>query len=80
LKRLTLQSNASISSTHAISKIVALDQALLTQEMFVAFSKKSPCCSLVSDFGQGSSELTTDGSFDKMLDEAQAEWDAQTTQ
>jgi polar amino acid transport system substrate-binding protein len=58
--------------------IVALDQALLTQEMFLAFSKKSPCRSLASDFGQGISELTTDGSFDKMLNEAQAEWDAQT--
>ena len=56
-------------------KVVALDQALLTAEMFVAFSKKSPCRSLASDFGQGITELTTDGSFDKMLTEATAEWD-----
>ena len=33
-------------------KIVALNQALLSQEMFVAFSKKSPCRSLAGKFGQ----------------------------
>ena len=34
-------------------KVVALNQALISQEMFVAFSKKSPCRSLVEKFGQG---------------------------
>lgn len=56
-------------------KVVPLDQALLTAEMFVAFSKESPCASLASDFSQGITELTTDGSFDKMLNEATKEWD-----
>lgn len=56
-------------------KIVPLDQALLTAEMFVAFSKKSPCRSLAPEFGQGITDLTTDGSFDKMLDDATAAWD-----
>ena len=54
-----------------------LDQALLTAEMFVAFSKKSPCAALAEKFGQGITELTTDGSFDKMLSDATAEWDAE---
>lgn len=58
-------------------KVVPLDQALLTAEMFVAFSKKSSCRSLAPKFGQGITELTTDGSFDKMLNEATAEWDAE---
>lgn len=58
-------------------KVVPLDQALLSAEMFVAFSKKSPCRSLAPKFGQGIAELTTDGSFDKMLNEATAEWDAE---
>lgn len=58
-------------------KIVTLDQALLTAEMFVAFSKKSPCRSLAPGFGQGITERTTDGSFDKMLSEATAKWDAE---
>jgi len=58
-------------------KIVTLDQALLSAEMFVAFSKKSPCRSLAPGFGQGITERTTDGSFDKMLSEATAEWDAE---
>lgn len=56
-------------------QVVVLDQALLTAEMFVAFSKKSPCRSLAADFGHGITTLTTDGSFDKMLTDATAEWD-----
>ena len=52
-------------------KVVALDQALLTAEMFVAFSKKSPCRSLVEGFGKGITEMTTDGRFDAMLTDAQ---------
>lgn len=56
-------------------KVVPLDQALLTAEMFVAFSKKSPCHSYAADFGQDITELTTDGSFDKMLKAAMTDWD-----
>jgi polar amino acid transport system substrate-binding protein len=55
--------------------VVALDQAVLTAEMFVAFSKKSPCRALAPGFSRGITEMTTDGSFDKMLTEAQAAWD-----
>ncbi len=57
-------------------KIVALDQALLSQEMFVAFSKKSPCRSLAEKFGQQITVLTTDGSYDKMVTDATKAWDA----
>jgi polar amino acid transport system substrate-binding protein len=56
-------------------KVVPLDQALLTAEMFVAFSKKSPCRSLAEGFGQGVTELTTDGSFEKMVKDASKAWD-----
>ena len=35
-------------------KVVALNQALLSQEMFVAFSKKSPCRSLAGNSGKAS--------------------------
>jgi polar amino acid transport system substrate-binding protein len=59
-------------------QVVPLDQALLAAETFVAFSKKSPCRSLAPDFGQGITELTTNGSFDKMISEATKAWDAQT--
>ena len=44
--------------------------------MFVAFSKKSPCRSLAEAFGKGITEMTTDGRFDTMLDEAIKGWDA----
>lgn len=57
-------------------KVVPLDQALLSQEMFVAFSKKSPCRSLADKFGQQISVMTTDGSYDKMVAEATKAWDA----
>jgi polar amino acid transport system substrate-binding protein len=56
-------------------KVVPLDQAVLTAEMFVAFSKKSPCRSLAPGFSQGITKMTTNGSFDKMLTEAQVAWD-----
>jgi polar amino acid transport system substrate-binding protein len=57
-------------------QIEILDQALLTAEMFVAFSKKSPCASLAGKFGQAITERTTDGSFDAMLTDATKAWDA----
>jgi polar amino acid transport system substrate-binding protein len=57
-------------------EIEVLDQAVLTAEMFVAFSKKSPCTTLADKFGQAITEMTTDGSFDKMLTDAIAAWDA----
>jgi polar amino acid transport system substrate-binding protein len=60
-------------------KVIPLDQALLTAEMFVAFSKKSPCRSLAPGFGQGITDLTTDGSFDKMIKDASTAWDKAQT-
>ena len=53
-----------------------LNQALLTAEMFVAFSKKSPCRSLAPGFSQGITEMTTNGSFDTMLQDATSAWEA----
>jgi len=55
-------------------KVGPLKQALLSQEMFVAFSKKSPCRSLVGKFGQGILELTTNDSFNHMMDDATTAW------
>jgi len=42
-------------------QVVPLDQAVVTAEMYVAFSKKSPCRSLAEGFGKGITEMTTDG-------------------
>ena len=58
-------------------KIEALEPALLSAEMFVAFSKKSPCASMAPKFGNGVTKLTTDGSFHQMLTDAMDEWDAE---
>jgi polar amino acid transport system substrate-binding protein len=56
-------------------KVEALNPALLTAEMFVAFSKKSPCRALAPEFGRGITEMTTDGRFHKMLTDAIQAWD-----
>jgi polar amino acid transport system substrate-binding protein len=57
-------------------KVVAMNQALLKAEMFVAFSKKSPCRSLADKFGQEITVMTTNDSFDKMLVNAEADWES----
>lgn len=56
-------------------QVAVLDQALLTAEMFVAFSKKSACRTMATEFGQGITEMTTDGRFETMLTKATAAWD-----
>ena len=58
-------------------KVTPLEPALLSAEMFVAFSKKSPCASLAPQFGQGITEMTTDGRFHQMLLDAMREWDTE---
>jgi polar amino acid transport system substrate-binding protein len=55
-------------------KVGPLKQALLSQEMFVAFSKKSPCKSLAAKFGEGITELTTNDSYQKIVDAATTAW------
>jgi polar amino acid transport system substrate-binding protein len=58
-------------------KVQALEPSLLSPEMFVAFSKKSPCASLMPKFSEVLTVKTTDGSFHKMLQDAAAAWDAE---
>ena len=57
-------------------KIEALSPALLTAEMFVAFSKKSPCTSLAPQFGEAIAAMTTDGRFNQMVTDAVTAWNA----
>jgi polar amino acid transport system substrate-binding protein len=59
------------------NKVQALDPSLLSPEMFVAFSKKSPCVSLKAKFAEELTVLTTDGSFNKMLQDATTAWDVE---
>ena len=56
-------------------KVKPLDPALLSAEMFVAFSKKSPCRSLAPEFSQGITAMTTDGRFHQILTGAIQAWD-----
>jgi len=69
--------DAQLSALGIDDKVQALEPALLSAEMFVAFSKKSPCAALASKFGDSITKLTTDGSFHKMLLDAIAKWDAE---
>ncbi len=68
--------DAQLSVLGIDDKVEALEPALLSAEMFVAFSKKSPCASLAPKFGEGITEMTTDGSFNQILLDAIAKWDA----
>jgi polar amino acid transport system substrate-binding protein len=56
-------------------KVEAFDPALLSAEMFVAFSKKSPCRTLAPQFGQAITAMTTDGRFSTMLTDAEIVWE-----
>lgn len=59
-------------------KIQPLEPELLSQELFVAFSKKSPCAALSPKFGEGITEVTEDGRFRELVRAAFREWDAQS--
>lgn len=61
-------------------KIEPLEPALLSAEMFVAFSKKSPCAALGPEFAKRLAKMTADGRFHQMLLDAIAEWDAEHEQ
>jgi len=58
-------------------KVKPLEPSLLSPEMFVAFSKKSPCISLMPKFSEALTVLTTDGSFHKMVQDAIVAWDTE---
>jgi len=58
--------------------IQPLEPELLSQELFVAFSKKSPCAALSPKFGEGITEVTEDGRFRELVRAALREWDAQS--
>ena len=48
---------------------------LVSEELFVAFSKKSPCVALSSQFGKGITDLTEDGRFRELVRNALRKWD-----
>lgn len=59
-----------------VDKITALEPELFSEELFIAFSKKSPCVALSEKFGKGITEMTEDGSFREIVGEALGDWDA----
>jgi polar amino acid transport system substrate-binding protein len=58
-------------------KIRPLEPELLSEELFVAFSKKSPCVGLGPKFGEGITEMTEDGRFRELVRDAFTEWGAE---
>ncbi|HUU25970.1 MAG TPA: transporter substrate-binding domain-containing protein, partial [Methyloceanibacter sp.] len=69
--------DAELSVLGLEDKVEALEPALLSAEMFVAFSKKSPCAALASKFSEGITKLTTDGSFHQIQMDAISKWDSE---
>jgi len=69
--------DAELSVLGLDDKVEALEPALLSAEMFVAFSKKSPCAALASKFSKGITKLTTDGSFHQIQMDAISKWDSE---
>ena len=57
-------------------QIQPLEPELVSEELFVAFSKKSPCVALSSQFGKGITDLTEDGRFRELVRNALRKWDS----
>lgn len=58
-------------------KIESLEPPLLSEELFIAFSKKSPCAALASKFGAGITEMTEDGRLGELVDSVFTDWEAE---
>ena len=58
-------------------KIASLEPPLLSEELFVAFSKKSPCAALSPKFGAGIMARTEDGRFQDLVRDVLAEWEVE---
>ncbi len=67
---------AELAKQRMDDKIEPLSPVLVNAEMFLAFSKKSPCAKLASQFGAEVAKMTTDGRFDAMLMKARSDWNA----
>ena len=58
-------------------KIVSLEPPLLSEELFIAFSKKSPCAALAEKFGAGITQMTEDGRLGELVDSVFTDWEAE---
>lgn len=56
-------------------KLEPLSPSLLAADMFVAFSKKSPCLSLMGSFSTAIAEMSAGGRYAAMLDDATKVWE-----
>lgn len=56
-------------------QITPLEPELVSEELFVAFSKTSPCAALAEKFGAGIAEMTEDGSFRGLVRDALRDWE-----
>lgn len=66
---------AQVAQQDKEDKIVSLEPPLLSEELFIAFSKKSPCAGFASKFGTGITEMTEDGRLGELVDSVFSEWE-----
>ena len=71
---------AQLARLNKEDKIESLEPPLLSEELFVAFSKKSPCAALSPKFGAGIMEMTEDGRFQDLVRDVLAEWEVESPQ
>jgi polar amino acid transport system substrate-binding protein len=60
-------------------KLEPLSPSLLAADMFIAFSKKSPCLSLMGAFSTAIAEMSADGRYAAMLADATKVWERSVT-
>ncbi len=56
-------------------RVETLHPSLLSEDMFIAFSKKSPCRNYVKEFGAKVADMVKAGSVQTMLLDAASEWE-----
>jgi polar amino acid transport system substrate-binding protein len=67
---------ANAAKTGVKNQIEPLKTPLLKADMFIAFSKKSPCLALIKAFGRKVSAMRTNGNIETIIRDATKMWDS----
>ncbi len=65
---------AELRAAGVADQVDVLEPHLLEAEMFIAFSKESPCLSLIEPFGEAIATMRDNGEIDALIDLADSQW------